>query len=124
MCSFLWQLSIYRFYPCVFLSHLIPSLSIDFLLTIMFKHCTYIPSYISYAKVYSYVAPPHLAICLPRERLQGTTSTPVVPVFFGRKISNVRGVHHKNKPPQVVPCHFLPLKKYRIVFFGPMLLEL
>ena len=62
--------------------------------------------------------------CLPRERLQGTTSTPVVPVFFGRKISNVRVVHYKNKPAQVVPWHFLRLKKYRIVFFGPILLEL
>ena len=38
------------------------SLGIDYLLTIMFEHRTYIPSYISYAKVYSYVAPLHLAI--------------------------------------------------------------
>ena len=42
------------------------SLGIDYLLTIMFKHCTYIPSYISYAKVYSYVAPLHLAIPMLR----------------------------------------------------------
>ena len=61
---------------------------------------------------------------LPRERLQGTTSTPVVPVFFGRKISNVGGVNHKNKPAQRVPWRFLSLKKYKIVFFGPILLEL
>ena len=61
---------------------------------------------------------------LPRERLQGTTSTTVVPVFFGRKISNVGGVNHKNKPAQRVPWRFLSLKKYKIVFFGPILLEL
>ena len=63
-------------------------------------------------------------LCLPRERLQGTTSTPVVPVFFGRKISNVGGVNHKNKPAQRVSWRFLSLKKYKIVFFGPILLEL
>ena len=61
---------------------------------------------------------------LPRERLQGTTSTPVVPVFFGRKISNVGGVNHKNKPAQRVPWRFLSLKKYKIVFFGPILVKL
>ena len=61
---------------------------------------------------------------LPRERLQGTTSTPVVPVFFGRKISNVGGVNHRNKPAQRVPWRFLSLKKYKIVFFGPILVKL
>jgi hypothetical protein len=66
MCSFLWQLSIYRFYLCVFCLIFVLSLGIDYLLTIMFKHCTYIPSYISYAKVYSYVAPLHLAIPMLR----------------------------------------------------------
>ena len=66
MCSFLWQLSIYRFSPmCLFVLSFL-SLGIDYLLTIMFKHCTYIPSYISYAKVYSYVAPLHLAIPMLR----------------------------------------------------------
>ncbi len=50
---------IYVFYCLIF----ILSLGIDYLLTIIFKHCTYIIlSYISYAKVYSYVAPLHLAI--------------------------------------------------------------
>ncbi len=50
------------FYLCVFLSYPNLALGADSSLTIMFKHCSYIPSYISYAKVYSYVAPLHLAV--------------------------------------------------------------
>ena len=44
--------------------------------------------------------------------------------FFGRKISNVGGVNHRNKPAQRVPWRFLSLKKYKIVFFGPILVKL
>ncbi len=61
---------------------------------------------------------------LPWRVLRGTTSTPVVPVFFGRKIRNVPGFHNKNKPAQRVPWHFLSLEKFRLVFFGPILPEL
>ncbi len=38
---------------------------------------------------------------------------------FGPKISNVL-FNYKNKPAQVVPWHFVRLKKYRFVFFGPI----
>ncbi len=62
--------------------------------------------------------------CLPRMRLRGTTSTPKYPLNFGRKISNVVGFHYKNKPAQRIPWQILRLKKYRFVFFGPILPEL
>ena len=53
--------------------------------------------------------------------VRGSTTTPVLPFFFGRKISDVRGVCDKNKPGQIVPWRFLRLKKYWFVFFGPIL---
>jgi hypothetical protein len=63
--------------------------------------------------------------CLPRFVLRGTTSTPKYPSNFGPKSSNVLGFYYKNKPAQVVvPWHFLRLKKYRFVFFGPILAKL
>ena len=63
-------------------------------------------------------------MCLPRDVLRGTTSTPVVPVDFGRKIRNVVGFHYENKPAQRIPWQILRLKKYRFVFFGLVLPDL
>ncbi len=66
----------------------------------------------------------HLALCLPRLVLRGTTSTSKYPLNFGRKNRNFVGLHYKNKPVQRVSWPILRLKKYRFVFFGPILPEL